>query len=77
MRRPHVYERSVPRAVRGTAATPADTPPATSRHLTRLISNAIWEAEALGLADVVAALEAAMRAAEPIGPADGDAPDGP
>ena len=74
MRRPHVYERSVPRASRGASASPVDTPSATSRHLTRLISNAIWEADALGLGDVVAALEQAMRAAERVEVPD-EAPD--
>ena len=77
MRRPHVYERSAPRANRSLPGAPAGTPAAASRHLTRLISNAIWEAEALGLADVVTKLEAAMRAAERYGPADADLPETP
>ena len=77
MRRPHVYERSVPRANRGLPGVPVGNPAAAGRHLTRLISNAIWEADALGLADVVAALEAAMRAAERFDAPDREPPERP
>ena len=77
MRRPHVYERSVPRPARGLPSVPLGNPQAASRHLARLIENAIREAESLGLVEVVTALEAALRAAERFGETGNDRPERP
>jgi hypothetical protein len=75
MRRPHVYERSVPRIRRGACAVPEGDPVKAARSVLRALQAVIATADVAGLVRLVDLLDAARREAErveagmpPVGP---------
>ena len=66
MRRPHVYERSVPRIRRGACTAPEGDPVRAARSVLRALQAVIATADAAGLAGLVDLLDAARIEAERI-----------
>ena len=64
MRRPHVYERSVPRARREACAVPDGDPVRAARSVLRALQAVIATADLAGLAHLVDLLDAARLEAE-------------
>lgn len=64
MRRPHVYERSVPRARREACAVPDGDPVKAARSVLRSLQAVIATADTAGLARLVDLLDAARLEAE-------------
>ena len=64
MRRPHVYERSVPRTRREAYQEPACDPAIVAQAITRTLPGMIQDAEDTGLTIVAGHLTRALNAAE-------------
>lgn len=67
MRRPHVYERSVPRPRRDAYQVPDDDPGEAARAVVRALGGLITAADAAGLSVLVGLLDAARVEAERLG----------
>ena len=67
MRRPHVYERSVPRARRDAYQMPDSDPGEAARTVVRALAGLIASADAAGLPALVVLLDAARVEAERLG----------
>ena len=70
MRRPHVYERSVPRPRRDACQVPDSDPGEAARTVVRTLAGLIAAADAAGLLALVALLDAARLEAERLGHGD-------
>ncbi len=64
MRRPHVYERSVPRTRRDAYQEPAGDPEIVAQAIARTLPAMILDAEEAGLTSVADHLTKALKAAE-------------